>query len=117
MGGSQPGDTVTSIIFFILACIGIYFLKLHGPLRAMLDKREDTTEKKPSEVTVLKYFLELLLASVYCSLAILAYTIFDGSFSMIVSLFPLTFPNMLFYSFIAMLITSGIAFAILTLKK
>jgi hypothetical protein len=110
LGGSYPGETLAGVIFLILACIGIYFFKLHGPLRAMLDKSEETTEKKPSEVTVLKYFLKLLLASLYCSFAILVYTIFDGSFYMIVSLFPFTFPNMFFYSFIAMLITSAVAF-------
>jgi len=83
----------------------------------MLDKWEDTFEKKPSEVTVLTHFLELLLASLFWSLAIFVYTIFDGNFSMMASLFPFTFPNIFIYSFIAMLITSAVASAILTFKR
>ena len=116
MGGSYPGETMAGVIFLVIACIGIYFLKLHGPLKAMLNK-DGGAAGEGSEVTVLKYFLELLLASFYCSFAILGYAFFEGSFSMIVSLFPMTFPNMLFYSFIAMLITSGTAFAILIFKR
>ena len=82
----------------------------------MLNEGGDTTDTG-SEVTVLQYFLELLLASLYCSFAILAYFFVEGSFYMIVSLFPMTFPNLFFYSFIAMLVTSGIAFAILIIKR
>jgi len=116
MGVSSFGGTIMGIQFLIMACVGIYFLKLHGPLKVMLNKDGETVEKG-SEVTILKYFLELLLASIYCSLAILVYTIFEGSFSMIVSLFPMTFPNLFFYSFIAMLVTSGVAFAVLIIRK
>ena len=116
MGGSYPGETIIGVLFLILSCVGINFLKLNGPLKAMINKGSDTTEKS-SEVTVLKYFVELLLASIYCSVAILVYTFFEGSFFMIVSLFPITFPTLFLYSFIAMLVTSGVAFAILTLNK